>query len=249
MGGLQEGVASPDDLLQGDDAGDGGVLHQGDDLVGHGGHNALDHLQQGNMEEDLALGHAQHLTGLLLALGHTLDAAPEDFGEVERVVDDKGHGAGHKPPRLPAGPGTGVQDLAGNVEDNDELEHEGGAPDDPDHGAGEPAQGGKAAHRAKRNDQAQGQGAHEGDKKQLQRLKKALVQRSDDGKKHGHSTLCIILAQGRLQSKSRGRKRPLPWDDMLVFRLITAPPACRRCRTCRRSPSWCRRRTSQQRTC
>ena len=44
------------------------------------------------MAEDLGLGHAQHLAGLLLALGHALDAAPVDLGEVAGVVDDEGHG-------------------------------------------------------------------------------------------------------------------------------------------------------------
>ena len=74
-----------------DDAGQGGVLHQGDDLVGHGGHDALDHLQQGDVEEDLGFGHAQHLACLLLALRHSLDAAPVDLGEVAGVIDDEGH--------------------------------------------------------------------------------------------------------------------------------------------------------------
>lgn len=57
----------------------GGVLDQGDDLVADGRNDALDHLEQGDPEEDLAAGHAQHLSGLPLAHGHPLDAAAEDL--------------------------------------------------------------------------------------------------------------------------------------------------------------------------
>ena len=46
----------------------GGVLHQGDELVAHGD-DALDHLEQGDLEEDLALGHAQHLAYSCWPLG------------------------------------------------------------------------------------------------------------------------------------------------------------------------------------
>ena len=48
-------------------------------------------LEQGDLEEDLALGHSQHHAGLLLSLGHALDAAPVDLGEVACVVEDKGY--------------------------------------------------------------------------------------------------------------------------------------------------------------
>ena len=59
--------------------------------------DALDHLQQGNVAEDLELGHAQHLARLLLALGNALDTAPVDLGEVAGVVNDKGHAHGQHP--------------------------------------------------------------------------------------------------------------------------------------------------------
>lgn len=80
-----------DDLLAGDDPGQGGILHQSDHLVAHGGNDAFDHLEQGHFEEDLGLGKAQHLTGLILAFGDGLDAAPVDLGKIAGIVDDKGH--------------------------------------------------------------------------------------------------------------------------------------------------------------
>ena len=42
-----------------------------------GGDNALDDLQQRYLEENLALGHAEHLTGLILTARDTLNAAAE----------------------------------------------------------------------------------------------------------------------------------------------------------------------------
>ena len=56
-----------------------------------GGDDSLDHLQQGDVAEDLGFGHAQDLACLLLALRHSLDAAPVDLGEVAGVIDDEGH--------------------------------------------------------------------------------------------------------------------------------------------------------------
>ena len=92
MGTLDKGIARPDDLLQGDDAGQGSVLHQSDDLIGHRGSDALDHLQQGDMKEDLGLGHTQDLSGLLLSPWYSLDTAAVDLREVTGVVDDKRDG-------------------------------------------------------------------------------------------------------------------------------------------------------------
>ena len=84
------GLAHPDDLVHRDDTHQGGVLDQGDELVAHGRDDPLDHLQQRHLEKDLALGHAQHLAGLILAFGDGLDAAAVDLGEIAGVVDDEG---------------------------------------------------------------------------------------------------------------------------------------------------------------
>ena len=59
-------------------------------LVAHRRDDALDDLQQRYLEEDLALGHAEHLTGLILAVRDGLNAAAEDLGEIAGVVDDEG---------------------------------------------------------------------------------------------------------------------------------------------------------------
>ena len=50
-----------------------------DKLVAHRRDNALDDLQQRYCEENLALGHAEHLTGLVLTARDTLNAAAEDL--------------------------------------------------------------------------------------------------------------------------------------------------------------------------
>ena len=169
------------------------------------------------MEEDLPPGHAQHQTGLLLPLGHALDAAPVDFREVAGVVDDEGHAHGQHPARLAAGP---VEPLLypGHIEQRDDLQHQRGAADDPHHRAGDPPQGSKAAHGAETDDQAQRQRPHKGDEEQLEGLEEAAVQggyhrlKGAGSKKFKHG---IVLSgwcdQGEKPSKGRGRTRPLPW--------------------------------------
>ena len=44
-----------------------------------------------DLEENLALGHAEHLTGLILTARDALNAAAEDLREVAGVVDDERH--------------------------------------------------------------------------------------------------------------------------------------------------------------
>ena len=132
------------------------------------------------MAEDLGFGHAQDLACLLLALRHSLDAAPVDLGEVAGVINDEGHTHGHHPPRLTAGPVEPLLD-AGHIEQCNDLQHQRRAPDDPDHQAGQPPQGRKAAHGTEADNQAQGQCPDQGDEKQLKGLEKSAVQ----GRQHG----------------------------------------------------------------
>ena len=62
-GGFHIGLARLDQLRHRDNTGKGGILYQRNDLVGHGGNNALDHLQQRDLEKYLSFGHAQYLPG------------------------------------------------------------------------------------------------------------------------------------------------------------------------------------------
>ena len=183
LGALQESGARPDDLLQGDDSGQGGILHQGDDLIAHGGHNALDDLEQNHPEEDLAAGHAQHLPRLPLAHGDALQAAPVDFRKIAGVVDDEGHRRGGKPPALPLGPEGDMEHQAGEIVDNQQLNHQRGAPDDPDNQIGQHTQRLKPGHGAEHDDKPQGDGPQQGHSKQPEGLQKAHIQGlKDNGK-------------------------------------------------------------------
>ena len=70
---------------------------------------------------------------------------------------------------------------AGDKKENQQLQHQGSPPDDPNHQPGKQTQRSETAHGAERDDQAQGQGADQRNRKQLQRLQEALVQGSNDG--------------------------------------------------------------------
>ena len=76
-------------LVHRDGARQCGIFNKVDKLVAHRRDNALDDLQQRYLEENLALGHAEHLTGLILTARDALNAAAEDLREVAGVVDDK----------------------------------------------------------------------------------------------------------------------------------------------------------------
>ena len=54
--GLHKSFTGHGDLNDGDGPGQRGVLHQRDDLIGHGGDDPLDHLQKGDLEENLPKG-------------------------------------------------------------------------------------------------------------------------------------------------------------------------------------------------
>ena len=162
---FHEGVTGEGQLIHGDDPGQGGILDQGDDLVGHGGHNALNHLEQGDLKEDLLLGQSQDLRGLPLARRDPLDSAPVNDREVAGVVDGKGHHCGCHPAGLSV-PNVVAQNPR-DVHETDELEHQGGSPDNPDQGVAQPAQGGQPAHGAEGNHQPQGQGKQQRQEKDL----------------------------------------------------------------------------------
>ena len=118
---LDVALAHLGQLHDGDDAGQRGVLHQRDDLIGHRRHNALHHLQQGDLKEDLPAGEAQYLSRLPLPGRHALNAAPVDDGEVAGIVYHKRHGAGKQ---TLCAPYVLTEPEAGAVIDNDELKHE-----------------------------------------------------------------------------------------------------------------------------
>ena len=155
-------MAAPNQLVHSDDTGKGRVLDQGDDLVGHGGHDALDHLEQHHLEEDLVLGHAQHLTGFVLSLGDGFDAATVDLGEIAGVVKDERNERCRK-----TGQRRDTEDDGQPVVDDEQLDHQGRASDDPDQGLDRIAQHLQLAHGAEADDQPQRQGKYERQRKEL----------------------------------------------------------------------------------
>ena len=162
-GGLHIVLTGLGQLHDGDDPGQGRVLHQGDDLVGHGRQDPLHHLKQGDFEEDLAAGEAQHLTGLPLTRRDGLDAAPVDHGEIAGVVQYKGHGARQHPV---AAPDVVTEPQAGAVENDDQLQHQRRAPDHPHQGVEQRPHRAAAAHGAQGHQQAQRQGERQRQPKQ-----------------------------------------------------------------------------------
>ena len=156
-----------DDLLVGDDVRQRGILHQRDDLVAHRGQDAFDDLQERDLEEDLAPGHAQHLTGLGLAFRHILDAAAVDLREVAGVVDGESHHRRHQTARRAGGPGVGHTQQAGSEVDDDDLEHQRRTADDPHEGLDDAPQRCAPAHGAKGHHKAQRQRKQQGQKEQL----------------------------------------------------------------------------------
>ena len=99
-------------------------------------------MQQRDLKKDLTFRHAQHLSRLLLSHGDALNAAPVDHGEVAGVVDNEGDDARRHTGVVEARPDIVVEPLAGTVEDDDKLEHQRRAADDPDERLDRAAQGG-----------------------------------------------------------------------------------------------------------
>ena len=133
MRALEEGVARPDDLLKRDHARDRGVLDQCDHLIRDGRHDPLDHLQQCDLEKDLPLRHAEHLPGLLLSCRNALNPASVDFGKIAGVIQNKCDGRGEKAPVIAGRPrAAALEQRAGDVENDDQLEHQRRAAHDPD---------------------------------------------------------------------------------------------------------------------
>ena len=89
MRAFHEGLSCPYDLLEGNDTGEGSVLYESDDLVGHRRYDALDHLQQSDLKEDLAFCHAKYEPRFFLTDWDALDPAPVYFGKVACIIQDK----------------------------------------------------------------------------------------------------------------------------------------------------------------
>ena len=108
------------------------------------------------------LGHAEHLPGLLLPLGDALDAAAEDLGEIAGVVKDERNERCWK-----TGQRRDTKDDGQPVVDDEQLDHQGRASDDPDQGLDRIAQHLQLAHGAEADDQPQRQGKYERQRKEL----------------------------------------------------------------------------------
>ncbi len=167
MGALHKGFARPDDLLEGDRSGQGGILHQRDHLVGHGRDDPFDHLKQGHPVKYLSSGHAQHEARLLLAHGDALNAAPVDLGEIAGVIDDKGHRRRQEPSGLSAAPDGIVEDQPREKIYDQKLDHQGRSPDHRHKQLHGTAYDLKSGHGAEGDDQPQGDGPQKGHQKEL----------------------------------------------------------------------------------
>lgn len=183
---LDVALAHLGQLHDGDDAGQRGVLHQRDDLIGHRRHNALHHLQQGDLKEDLPAGEAQYLSRLPLPGRHALDAAPVDDGEVAGVVQHEGHGTRQHPL---AAPDVVAQPDAGAVENQDQLQHQGCSPDDPHQNVKKPADRTALAHGAEGHRQPQRQREYQRQGEQLHHLTQPLQQGQCHRPEHGKNSL------------------------------------------------------------
>ena len=73
----------------GNNSGEGCVFYEGNDFVAHRRDDAFDNLRQNNLKENLRLGHAKHLSCLILSLGNALDTASVNLREIAGVIDDK----------------------------------------------------------------------------------------------------------------------------------------------------------------
>ncbi len=70
-----------------DDAGQRGVLEQGDEFVPHGRQNDANRLRQDDVPHGLDIRHAQASGGLQLALGDALNAGAVDLGHVGAIAE------------------------------------------------------------------------------------------------------------------------------------------------------------------
>ena len=132
---LGKPLGAHDDFGDADDAGEGGILCQGNQLIAHSGGDALYNLHQDDAEKDLGFGHAQNLPCLMLSLGNALQAAAVDFGKIGGVIDNEGELCGEEA----VGHGNPEQ-KPGGVQNDKKLEHQGSSPDDPDEGPGDQAE-------------------------------------------------------------------------------------------------------------
>ena len=178
---LHDVLRSPYEFTHGNHTRQRGVFHQCDNLVAHGRHNALDHLQKHHAEKDLPVCHAKHLPGFVLALGDAFNATAVYLGKVGGIVDDEGNQNSGQ-----AALHRHAKRKAGHIEHNDNLQHQRCAADNPDKSARQPAQRSKAAHRAKANHKPQRKRSCQSDEENQAGGAKAVQQlQGNNRKRHG----------------------------------------------------------------
>ena len=133
---LNEGFTCPNNFINTDNTCQGGVLHQGDDLIAHRRHNTLDHLQQHHLEEDLCLRHTQHLAGFILTRCNGLNATTVDLRKIASIIQRKCHDGSRE-----SGQQRQVKHQTRAVEDHDQLQHQGCTTDYPHQALTEPLDG------------------------------------------------------------------------------------------------------------
>ena len=133
-------------------------------------------MQKRNLEENLTLCQSENEPGFALSDRDALNAAAINFREITGVVDDKRHGSGGKSTGISARPDAhAVEKVSGNVKDDDDLEHERRAADNPNQCAGQISNRRRRVHAAEGNNKPERQGADKRHKKKFERLKKSFV--------------------------------------------------------------------------
>ena len=176
--GIGDLFADSEQLLVGHAEGDGGVLHQGDHLIGDAGHNALDHLGQNDAQEGLELGIAQDAGGLILTHGHGINAAAVDFREVGGIVDGKGNDHGNE---FIPGYAQVRKQIVRAIGDRQELQHQGSAAQNGDDKAHHRGHDLILAHAQQGKQHAKGQGKQQGQEENGAGIAQALAHFQDHG--------------------------------------------------------------------
>ena len=148
-------------------------------------------LEELDTEENLRRLHAQDQAGLFLPDGDSLDAAPEDFAEITCVIDDKGNGRSKEASAFAAAPQRRFEDEAGEIENNQQLDHQRGTADNPDQRFDEGAQRPEGGHLRDSQQESQRDRSQQRDKEQFKRLQDAGIQRGENNgklfrKSHGN---------------------------------------------------------------
>ena len=145
VGGALHGVHHGHDVLHADGVADGGLLDDGDELVGDGGEDILDGLGQHHEAHALDLVQSQGPGGLRLAAVNGLDAGADDLGEVGTGVQGQGHHGREEPVKADeAEQLVARQDLdvcKDHIEDQEDLDHHRRGPEQLHIHCGQEAQG------------------------------------------------------------------------------------------------------------